>query len=66
MLEPALCLSDANELQSVFQAAYTALDGIVPINLVTFYDDLGDAYPWAVRLPAAAVSIDFCGVVRIG
>lgn len=33
-----------------------------PIDLVTYYDDLGSAYPWAVNLPVAAVSLDFCGV----
>ena len=34
----------------------------VGINLVTFYDDIGEAYPWVVALPVAAVSLDFCGV----
>jgi 5-methyltetrahydropteroyltriglutamate--homocysteine methyltransferase len=33
-----------------------------PIDLVTYYDDLGSAYTWAVNLPVAAVSLDFCGV----
>jgi 5-methyltetrahydropteroyltriglutamate--homocysteine methyltransferase len=26
------------------------------------YDDLGDAYPWAVQLPVRAISLDFLGV----
>jgi 5-methyltetrahydropteroyltriglutamate--homocysteine methyltransferase len=35
----------------------------LPIDLVTYYDNLGAAaYPWAVALPVAAVSLDFCGV----
>jgi len=34
----------------------------VPINLVTYYDDIGEAYSWAVQLPVAAVSLDFLGV----
>ena len=65
VLEPALALFDAPALRESFQAAYAALDGVLPLNLVTFYDDLGDAYPWAVQLPVAAVSLDFCGVVRL-
>lgn len=29
---------------------------------VTYYDDIGEAYEWAVKLPVAAVSLDFLGV----
>ena len=29
---------------------------------VTYYDDIGAAYEWAVKLPVAAVSLDFLGV----
>jgi hypothetical protein len=29
---------------------------------VTYYDDIGEAYTWAVELPVAAVSLDFLGV----
>ena len=29
---------------------------------VTYYDDIGQAYEWAVKLPVAAVSLDFLGV----
>ena len=28
----------------------------------TYYDDIGDAYEWAVKLPVAAISLDFLGV----
>ena len=29
---------------------------------VTYYDDIGDAYEWAVKLPVQAISLDFLGV----
>ncbi len=29
---------------------------------MTYYDDIGEAYTWAVELPVAAVSLDFLGV----
>ena len=29
---------------------------------VTYYDDIGDAYEWAVQLPVEAISLDFLGV----
>ncbi len=34
----------------------------VPINLVTYYDDIGETYPWVVKLPVQAITLDFCGV----
>lgn len=34
----------------------------VPLNLVTYYDDMGAAYPWAVQLPVQAITLDFLGV----
>jgi 5-methyltetrahydropteroyltriglutamate--homocysteine methyltransferase len=52
--EPALALSDASDLQSAFESSYAVLSAAgVPINLVTYYDDIGSAYEWAVRLPVA-------------
>lgn len=29
---------------------------------MTYYDDIGEAYEWAVKLPVAAISLDFLGV----
>lgn len=29
---------------------------------MTYYDDIGEAYTWAVELPVAALSLDFLGV----
>jgi Cobalamin-independent synthase, N-terminal domain len=65
VLEPALCKDEGENYRGLYEGAFKALAGAkVPINLVTFYDDLGDSYGWVVALPVAAVSIDFCGVVR--
>ena len=64
MLEPALCFFDASDSRAEYERVYAAIGSILPINLVTFYDDLGDAFPWAVQLPVSAISLDFRGVVR--
>lgn len=29
---------------------------------MTYYDDIGDSYEWAVQLPVQAISLDFLGV----
>ena len=61
--EPILTHEAAGALRADFEATYEALAAVgVPINLVTYYDDIGDAYTWAVQLPVAAVSLDFLGV----
>ncbi|GMH38377.1 hypothetical protein BSKO_06261 [Bryopsis sp. KO-2023] len=63
MHEPALVLSDANTMKAACETVYKKLsESGVPINLVTYYDDVGEAYPWLVTLPVAAISLDFCGV----
>ncbi|KAG2448374.1 hypothetical protein HYH02_006956 [Chlamydomonas schloesseri] len=62
--EPVLATSEGAELRAEFEAAYAQLAqaaGTVPLHLVTYYDDIGAAYPWAVALPVAAVSLDFLG-----
>ena len=64
VLEPALCKDEGENYRSLYEATYATLSGGVPLNLVTFYDDLGANYEWVVQLPVEAVSIDFCGVVR--
>lgn len=62
--EPSLTTDAGAAAQSVYESAYAALAAVgCPIDLVTYYDDLGEAaYPWAVNLPVAAISLDFCGV----
>lgn len=59
--EPALVTSDGPALRPVYEAAFAALaKAELPIHLVTYFDDLGDAFPWAVRLPGvSAVGLDF-------
>lgn len=59
--EPTLVTSDGPALRSVYEAAYAALaEAGLPIHLVTYFDDLGDTFPWAVRLPGVkAVGLDF-------
>ncbi len=60
MHEPALVLSAAADLRPHFETAYAALaQAGVPLNLVTYFDDLGATYPWVTRLPVAALSLDF-------
>jgi hypothetical protein len=61
--EPSLATDAGAAARDVYEAAYASLAAVgCPIDLVTYYDDLGAAYPWAVNLPVAAVSLDFCGV----
>ncbi|CAL8468951.1 g8492 [Coccomyxa elongata] len=63
MHEPILTTSDAAKLKAEFESSYSELSKVgVPLNLVTYYDDIGEAYEWAVKLPVAAVSLDFLGV----
>ncbi|MGC9467651.1 MAG: 5-methyltetrahydropteroyltriglutamate--homocysteine S-methyltransferase [Anaerolineae bacterium] len=58
--EPALVLSNADDLRAHYEAAYATLaESDIRINLVTYFDDLGDAFPWAVRLPVDVISLDF-------
>lgn len=65
LLEPTLCLYDSGKYQSLYESTYAALSKAASINLVTFYDDVGEAYQWVCKLPVKAISMDFCGVVRI-
>jgi len=58
--EPQLVVGGSPELKPLYQRAYTALaEGGLPLNLVTYFDDLGAAYPWAVELPVSTLSLDF-------
>lgn len=61
--EPYLATSQAASLRATYEQAYAQLAAAgPPLHLVTYYDDLGEAYPWAVALPVAALSMDFLGV----
>ncbi|HHP7230578.1 MAG TPA: 5-methyltetrahydropteroyltriglutamate--homocysteine S-methyltransferase [Xenococcaceae cyanobacterium] len=58
--EPALVLGDAPSLKENIQTVYKELATVgLDINLVTYFDDLGDTYPWVIELPVAAISLDF-------
>lgn len=58
--EPALVLGDAPQFQPLYQRLYQQLSQVgLPLHLVTYFDDLGEAYPWAVQLPVASISLDF-------
>jgi len=57
--EPVLVLSDVEEMRSTFERIYGDLAGVgIPINLVTYFDDVGAAYPWLVHLPVDVISLD--------
>ena len=73
LLEPALTCSvpegDTTNYKQLYNDTLASLGGGAKrdqpaINLVTYYDDLGENYEWVVQLPVQAVSLDFCGVVR--
>ncbi|MEO0835937.1 MAG: 5-methyltetrahydropteroyltriglutamate--homocysteine S-methyltransferase, partial [Cyanobacteria bacterium J06642_3] len=58
--EPALVLGDAPSLKEQVQTVYNELAKVrLDINLVTYFDDLGETYPWVIELPVAAISLDF-------
>ncbi|PMB53805.1 5-methyltetrahydropteroyltriglutamate--homocysteine S-methyltransferase [Fischerella thermalis CCMEE 5201] len=60
MHEPALVLSDANSWKEHFQKVYQSLSSVgIPLHLVTYFDDLGETYPWVMELPVSAISLDF-------
>ncbi|NJL64012.1 MAG: 5-methyltetrahydropteroyltriglutamate--homocysteine S-methyltransferase [Methylacidiphilales bacterium] len=57
--EPALVLSDANNWQEHYQTVYESLAEVgLFINLVTYFDDLGETYNWVMELPVNGISLD--------
>ncbi len=58
--EPVLVLDRAGALRNRVTEAYGALkDAGVSLNLVTYFDDLGETYSWVVDLPVDVLSLDF-------
>jgi methionine synthase (B12-independent) (EC 2.1.1.14) len=58
--EPILVTSQAGAVREAVVTTYTQLAAVgVPIHVMTYFDDLGDAYPWVVALPVAGISLDF-------
>ncbi len=57
--EPTLVLGDANNWQEYYQTVYNSLCNVgIPLNLVTYFDDLGETYSWVMNLPVNAISLD--------
>lgn len=58
--EPMLVLDRAVGLRDRVAEAYKTLaEAEVRLNLVTYFDDLGETYPWVVALPVDVLSLDF-------
>lgn len=58
--EPTLVLGEAAARETSYRNAFDALaEAGPPINLVTYFDDLGETYPWVVELPISTLSLDF-------
>ena len=50
--EPILTIHKAGQLQSDFEATYSEFSKLgLAIDLVTYYDDIGDTYSWVTKLP---------------
>jgi 5-methyltetrahydropteroyltriglutamate--homocysteine methyltransferase len=58
--EPILVTSAATDLQAAVTTTYQQLAQVgLPIHLVTYFDDLGETYPWVIELPVTSISLDF-------
>lgn len=58
--EPGLVLGDAGDLRKLYELAYTELAQTeTTINLVTYFDDLGQNLPWVSDLPVDILTLDF-------
>ncbi|MBF2014169.1 MAG: 5-methyltetrahydropteroyltriglutamate--homocysteine S-methyltransferase [Rivularia sp. T60_A2020_040] len=57
--EPALVLSDANNWKEHYQTVYKSLAEVgLSLDLVTYFDDLGETYNWVMELPVNGISLD--------
>lgn len=58
--EPELVTAHAATLKSQYESAYAILaKEKVAINLVTYFGDLGETYPFVMSLPVSIISLDF-------
>ncbi|BAC08643.1 5-methyltetrahydropteroyltriglutamate--homocysteine S-methyltransferase [Thermosynechococcus vestitus] len=58
--EPALVLEEADSFKSFYQSTFDTLrQANLPLHLVTYFDDLGAAWPWVMELPVTCISLDF-------
>lgn len=50
--EPILTTHRADALKGNFESSFAELNKVgLPIDLVTYYDDVGAAFPWVITLP---------------
>lgn len=57
--EPILVTSRGGSLQTAVETTYNQLATVgLPMQLVTYFDDLDDTYEWVTQLPVAGVSLD--------
>ncbi|MGA9533514.1 MAG: 5-methyltetrahydropteroyltriglutamate--homocysteine S-methyltransferase [Anaerolineales bacterium] len=58
--EPALVLDQTSSLRPLFESTYAALADVgVRLNLVTYFDDVGEAFGWIQQLPVEIITLDF-------
>jgi 5-methyltetrahydropteroyltriglutamate--homocysteine methyltransferase len=58
--DPILVTNRAGSLKGLVEKTYSQLASVdLPIQLVTYFDDLGGTYEWVVQLPVAGISLDF-------
>ena len=67
--EPILTTHRADALQANFKSSFTELSKVgLPIDLVTYYDDVGAAYPWVITLPVQVIAsyswAAHCGILH--
>ena len=63
--EPILTTHRADALKGNFQSTYEQLSKAgLPIDLVTYYDDVGAAYPWVVQLPVQVLFLPLVNITR--
>ena len=65
--EPILVRSGADALREHIELVADRLSGLgVALNLVTYFDDLGEAFPWVTQLPVDTLSMDFTRGDNVG
>ena len=57
--DPILATSSAGRVQAAVEKTYRQLATVgLPIQLVTYFDDLGGTYQWVTQLPVSGISLD--------
>ena len=64
--EPILTTHRADALQSNFKSSFAELSKVgLPIDLVTYYDDVGAAYPWVITLPVQVTTYFIPSLIKL-